>query len=159
MTADALSKYKEEDFPTPGPLVVCDPCVSFYSIADTFDSLRYACRWICLPSSTVVLRCPRSIMMKDISLVTYHCGVCDSRCGIFFFFCGKLAPLTDIFERYGIRAFDTSPYYGCSEIVLGKILDCLRDEFPRSSYQLVGNLWPCALLILIRLIDNEVRAI
>lgn len=40
-------------------------------------------------------------------------------------------------QRYGIRAFDTSPYYGSSETVLGNILHVLRDEFPRSSYQLV----------------------
>jgi len=39
--------------------------------------------------------------------------------------------------RYGIRAFDTSAYYGPSEIVLGNILQSLRAEFPRSSYQLV----------------------
>ena len=39
--------------------------------------------------------------------------------------------------RYGIRAFDTSAYYGPSEIVLGNILESLREEFPRSSYQLV----------------------
>lgn len=39
--------------------------------------------------------------------------------------------------RYGIRAFDTSVYYGPSEIVLGDALHALRDEFPRSSYQLM----------------------
>ncbi|KAF4619372.1 hypothetical protein D9613_005452 [Agrocybe pediades] len=39
--------------------------------------------------------------------------------------------------RYGIRAFDTSAYYGPSEIVLGNILHALREEFPRSSYQLM----------------------
>lgn len=39
--------------------------------------------------------------------------------------------------RYGIRAFDTSAYYGPSEIVLGNILDILRTEFPRSAYQLM----------------------
>jgi len=42
--------------------------------------------------------------------------------------------------RYGIRAFDTSVYYGPSEVVLGDTLYALRDEFPRSSYQLVGSL-------------------
>ncbi|EIW82468.1 Aldo keto reductase [Coniophora puteana RWD-64-598 SS2] len=36
--------------------------------------------------------------------------------------------------RYGIRAFDTSPYYGPSEIILGTALNALKDEFPRSSY-------------------------
>ncbi|KAH6915285.1 Aldo/keto reductase [Coprinopsis sp. MPI-PUGE-AT-0042] len=39
--------------------------------------------------------------------------------------------------RYGIRAFDTSAYYGPSEIVLGRTLEALRDEFPRSSYKLM----------------------
>ncbi|KAG2013460.1 D-arabinose dehydrogenase [Coprinopsis cinerea AmutBmut pab1-1] len=39
--------------------------------------------------------------------------------------------------RYGIRAFDTSVYYGPSEIVLGSILEALRDEFPRSTYRLM----------------------
>lgn len=38
--------------------------------------------------------------------------------------------------RYGIRAFDTSRYYGPSEYVLGNILSTLKDEFPRSSYQI-----------------------
>ncbi|KAG9034063.1 hypothetical protein FRB95_013832 [Tulasnella sp. JGI-2019a] len=39
--------------------------------------------------------------------------------------------------RYGINAFDTSPYYGASEIILGQILLALRDQFPRSSYTLI----------------------
>ncbi|KAH7888079.1 Aldo/keto reductase family-domain-containing protein [Phlebopus sp. FC_14] len=39
--------------------------------------------------------------------------------------------------RYGIRAFDTSPYYGPSEIILGNALKTLENEFPRSSYQLL----------------------
>ncbi|KAJ3503398.1 hypothetical protein NLJ89_g8452 [Agrocybe chaxingu] len=39
--------------------------------------------------------------------------------------------------RYGIRAFDTSVYYGPSEIVLGNALHALREEFPRSSYQIM----------------------
>ncbi|CAK5262683.1 unnamed protein product [Mycena citricolor] len=39
--------------------------------------------------------------------------------------------------RYGINAFDTSAYYGPSEIILGNALHALRDEFPRSSYQLM----------------------
>ncbi|KDR83499.1 hypothetical protein GALMADRAFT_219326 [Galerina marginata CBS 339.88] len=39
--------------------------------------------------------------------------------------------------RYGIRAFDTSVYYGRSEIVLGNILQTIREEFPRSSYKLM----------------------
>jgi hypothetical protein len=40
-------------------------------------------------------------------------------------------------ESYGIRAFDTSPYYGSSEIILGNALMSLKSQFPRSSYQLV----------------------
>ncbi|KAF9644377.1 Aldo/keto reductase [Thelephora ganbajun] len=39
--------------------------------------------------------------------------------------------------RYGIRAFDTSVYYGPSEIVLGGVLKALKDEFPRDSYKLI----------------------
>ncbi|KAJ7755656.1 Aldo/keto reductase [Mycena maculata] len=39
--------------------------------------------------------------------------------------------------RYGITAFDTSAYYGPSEILLGNALKALKDEFPRSSYQLM----------------------
>ncbi|VDC06228.1 unnamed protein product [Peniophora sp. CBMAI 1063] len=39
--------------------------------------------------------------------------------------------------RYGIRSFDTSPYYGISEIVLGTALKALEAEFPRESYQLM----------------------
>lgn len=38
--------------------------------------------------------------------------------------------------RYGIRAFDTSAYYGTSEIVLGAILRAVADEFPRESYKI-----------------------
>ncbi|KAF9224341.1 Aldo/keto reductase [Gyrodon lividus] len=38
--------------------------------------------------------------------------------------------------RYGIHAFDTSPYYGPSEIILGNALKALENEFPRSSYQI-----------------------
>ncbi|KAF8314773.1 Aldo/keto reductase [Clavulina sp. PMI_390] len=39
--------------------------------------------------------------------------------------------------RSGISMFDTSPYYGNSEIVLGSLLRQLAAEHPRSSYQLV----------------------
>ncbi|KAI9455792.1 Aldo/keto reductase [Lactarius psammicola] len=39
--------------------------------------------------------------------------------------------------RYGIRAFDTAPYYDNSEIVLGTALKALEHEFPRSTYQLI----------------------
>ncbi|TCD70459.1 hypothetical protein EIP91_003220 [Steccherinum ochraceum] len=40
--------------------------------------------------------------------------------------------------RYGINAFDTSAYYGPSEIVLGKALRAVQSEFPRQSYLLVN---------------------
>ncbi|KAI0751260.1 Aldo/keto reductase [Daedaleopsis nitida] len=39
--------------------------------------------------------------------------------------------------RYGIRAFDTSAYYGPSEIVLGTALKVLEPIFPRSTYKLM----------------------
>ena len=40
-------------------------------------------------------------------------------------------------RRYGIRAFDTAPYYDNSEIVLGTALKALEHEFPRSTYRLI----------------------
>ena len=40
-------------------------------------------------------------------------------------------------SSYGVNAFDTSAYYGESEIVLGTALKALAREFPRSSYKLV----------------------
>ncbi|KAF5393797.1 hypothetical protein D9757_000386 [Collybiopsis confluens] len=39
--------------------------------------------------------------------------------------------------RYGIKAFDTSIYYGPSEVVLGNALRAVKDEFPRESYQIM----------------------
>lgn len=42
---------------------------------------------------------------------------------------------------YGINAFDTARYYGPSEYVLGNILQALKEEFPRSSYQIVRLLF------------------
>ncbi|KAI8388205.1 NADP-dependent oxidoreductase domain-containing protein [Radiomyces spectabilis] len=36
--------------------------------------------------------------------------------------------------RLGINSFDTSPYYGKSEFILGDALQAIKDEFPRSSY-------------------------
>ncbi|KAN0131040.1 Aldo/keto reductase [Lactarius tabidus] len=39
--------------------------------------------------------------------------------------------------RYGIRAFDTAPFYDDSEIVLGTALKALEHEFPRGTYQLI----------------------
>lgn len=50
-------------------------------------------------------------------------------------------------HRYGIRAFDTSPYYDNSEIVLGTALKALENEFPRGTYKLltkVGRYGPGA---------------
>ncbi|EEB88686.1 hypothetical protein MPER_13335, partial [Moniliophthora perniciosa FA553] len=40
--------------------------------------------------------------------------------------------------RYGIRAFDTSIYYGPSEVVLGNALKMIEKsgEFARGDYQL-----------------------
>jgi aryl-alcohol dehydrogenase-like predicted oxidoreductase len=40
-------------------------------------------------------------------------------------------------HRYGIRAFDTSPYYDNSEIVVGTALKTLESEFPRTTYRLL----------------------
>ncbi|SPO25789.1 related to ARA2 - NAD-dependent arabinose dehydrogenase [Ustilago trichophora] len=39
--------------------------------------------------------------------------------------------------RYGINAFDTSPYYFPSEFTLGNILRRLAPEFPRESYYII----------------------
>lgn len=39
--------------------------------------------------------------------------------------------------RYGVKAFDTSAYYGPSEIILGAALKAIENEFPRQSYQLM----------------------
>jgi aryl-alcohol dehydrogenase-like predicted oxidoreductase len=51
-------------------------------------------------------------------------------------------PTTDIVHRalsHGVRAFDTSPYYGPAEELLGKALDTdfVRDKFPRQNYFLL----------------------
>ncbi|CAR28302.1 hypothetical protein ZYGR_0R00360 [Zygosaccharomyces rouxii] len=46
-------------------------------------------------------------------------------------------PLVDMLKHgfnHGIRAIDTSPYYGPSEILYGQALEHIRDEFPRNSY-------------------------
>ena len=48
--------------------------------------------------------------------------------------------ITNMLCRYGIRAFDTSAYYGPSELVLGAALKTLAPEFPRESYQLVRSM-------------------
>ncbi|AMD20870.1 HDR128Wp [Eremothecium sinecaudum] len=36
----------------------------------------------------------------------------------------------------GINAIDTSPYYGDSEVIFGRVLEELKEEFPRQSYYL-----------------------
>ncbi|CAI4048054.1 hypothetical protein SKDZ_13G1730 [Saccharomyces kudriavzevii ZP591] len=46
-------------------------------------------------------------------------------------------PLEDIIKYafwHGINAIDTSPYYGPSEILYGKALRNLKNEFPRNTY-------------------------
>ncbi|THH33738.1 hypothetical protein EUX98_g479 [Antrodiella citrinella] len=50
----------------------------------------------------------------------------------------KILTVNQHFEKgYGINAFDTSAYYGPSEIVLGTALKAIEPEFPRSSYTLM----------------------
>ncbi|KAI5302432.1 mitochondrial import inner membrane translocase subunit TIM16 [Ascosphaera pollenicola] len=54
-------------------------------------------------------------------------------------------PSTAIVERAldnGIRAFDTSPYYGPSEKLLGQALttDYVRQKYPRESYQILTKI-------------------
>ncbi|KAH3667082.1 hypothetical protein WICMUC_005429 [Wickerhamomyces mucosus] len=39
--------------------------------------------------------------------------------------------------NHGIRAIDTSPYYGPSEIILGNALKTLKEDFPRDTYYIV----------------------
>ncbi|KAA8642127.1 hypothetical protein EYZ11_001235 [Aspergillus tanneri] len=51
-------------------------------------------------------------------------------------------PTTELVHRalsYGIRAFDTSPYYGPAEELLGRALNTefVRSRYPRHSYQLL----------------------
>ncbi|KAI9793220.1 MAG: hypothetical protein M1816_000641 [Peltula sp. TS41687] len=51
-------------------------------------------------------------------------------------------PTTEIIHRalaLGVRAFDTSPYYGPAEELLGRAFDtpCVRERFPRSDYYLL----------------------
>ncbi|CAI4895277.1 AHL_G0041070.mRNA.1.CDS.1 [Saccharomyces cerevisiae] len=46
-------------------------------------------------------------------------------------------PLEDIIRyafSHGINAIDTSPYYGPSEVLYGRALANLKDEFPRDTY-------------------------
>ena len=54
----------------------------------------------------------------------------------------NLLPTTEIVQRalsHGVRAFDTSPYYGPAEELLGKALatDFVRQNFPRHDYYLL----------------------
>lgn len=50
---------------------------------------------------------------------------------------GLYLRMTRLALRYGINAFDTAPHYHPSEILLGKALYALRDEFPRDSYSII----------------------
>jgi D-arabinose 1-dehydrogenase len=45
--------------------------------------------------------------------------------------------MTRLALRYGITAFDTAPHYHPSEIILGKCLYALRDDFPRDNYSII----------------------
>jgi len=45
--------------------------------------------------------------------------------------------VTRLALRYGINAFDTSPSYHPSELILGQALQSLRSEYPRSSYKII----------------------
>lgn len=45
--------------------------------------------------------------------------------------------MTRLALRYGITAFDTAPHYHPSEIILGKCLYALKDEFPRDKYSII----------------------
>lgn len=66
-------------------------------------------------------------------------------CGTFApFYDGGLDKQTDLplrivrlALRYGITAFDTAPSYYPSEVILGKALKALAEEFPRESYQII----------------------
>jgi D-arabinose 1-dehydrogenase len=42
--------------------------------------------------------------------------------------------------QYGINTLDTSPYYTCSEEVLGKAFAGLKDEFNREDYQIITKI-------------------
>ena len=52
--------------------------------------------------------------------------------------------LSKTISSYGISSFDTSAYYGPSEIILGTLLqdERIRSEFPRESYKIVRLLAP-----------------
>ncbi|KAH9967718.1 NADP-dependent oxidoreductase domain-containing protein [Lactifluus volemus] len=57
--------------------------------------------------------------------------------------------------RYGIRAFDTAPFYDNSEIVLGTALKALEQEFPRATYQLITKRLHTQYLDVVYLHDVE----
>ncbi|CAG8682950.1 16898_t:CDS:2, partial [Racocetra fulgida] len=52
---------------------------------------------------------------------------------------GKCSPFEAVSRalELGINAFDTSPYYGDSEKVLGSVLSSLNDKYPRSHYYII----------------------
>ncbi|QRW15996.1 aldo/keto reductase family protein [Rhizoctonia solani] len=59
--------------------------------------------------------------------------------------------------RYGIRAFDTSAYYGTSEIVLGSILKAVADEFLVNRTRSRLNADDTVLFRRLRLLPNTIR--
>ncbi|CAG8673154.1 23498_t:CDS:2 [Dentiscutata erythropus] len=65
------------------------------------------------------------------------CGT--SLFGGFFDEVGKSSPFEAVSRalELGINAFDTSPYYGDSEKMLGSALSSLHDKYPRSHYYLL----------------------
>ncbi|KAF0424576.1 Aldo/keto reductase [Gigaspora margarita] len=51
----------------------------------------------------------------------------------------KISPFEAVSRalELGINAFDTSPYYGDSEQILGSVLSSLSDKYPRSHYYII----------------------
>ncbi|CAJ0752999.1 9721_t:CDS:2, partial [Entrophospora sp. SA101] len=68
----------------------------------------------------------------DISKVIFGAGVFSIRYNPI----KEVRPLESVHKalKLGINGFDTSPYYGNSEEILGNALESLRSEFPRSTY-------------------------
>ena len=145
-----------EDKPTPGPLLVrcAQRLVSRWNSESeeksnsssfrlrSFTNRKKRSNGSIYPSS--FLEPPRGHTLTTRRTTyppTCHCAPSDSLYGK-----PPLPPLaTDnqkkktshIAHRYGIRAFDTSPYYDNSEIILGEALQALSREFPRGAYQLL----------------------
>ncbi|CAJ0632963.1 3260_t:CDS:2 [Entrophospora sp. SA101] len=68
----------------------------------------------------------------DISKVIFGAGVFSIRYNPI----KEVRPLESVHKalKLGINGFDTNPYYGNSEEILGNALESLRSEFPRSTY-------------------------